>query len=68
MFTRLTRSVVAAVALAASGAASAQSADADLPATTSTPKVYVFPLVGQMGTDISESSFEVITKDLEKAK
>ncbi len=68
MFTQSTLSVVASVALTASGAALAQSADADLPSTTSTPKVYVFPLVGQMGTDISESSFEVLSKDLEKAK
>ncbi|MCE2885328.1 MAG: hypothetical protein LW806_10560 [Planctomycetaceae bacterium] len=60
--------VAGSLALGISAVASAQSADAPLPATTSVPKVYVFPLIGQMGTDISETSFEVITKDLDKAK
>ncbi len=60
--------VAASLALGVSAIASAQSADASLPATTSVPKVYVFPLIGQMGTDISDTSFEVITKDLDKAK
>jgi hypothetical protein len=46
----------------------AQSKEAAPSTTISKPKVYVFPLVGQMGTDISESSFEFLTKDLAQAK
>ncbi|MFM7260002.1 MAG: hypothetical protein ACKO3W_05300, partial [bacterium] len=67
-FNLFSASAACTVALALPGVASAQSVDATLPSTTSAPKVYVFPLIGQMGTDISETSFEVITKDLDKSK
>jgi len=48
----------------------AQSADtgAPLPASTASPKVYVFPMVGQMGTDISEPIFKTLIEDVKKQK
>jgi hypothetical protein len=50
--------------------ASAQSADtgAPLPAATASPKVYVFPMDGQMGTDISEPIFKTLIEDVKKQK
>jgi hypothetical protein len=48
--------------------AAAQAAGKPLPATTTTPKVYVIPMNGQMGTDISKQPYEDIIEDARKAK
>ena len=50
--------------------ASAQSADtgAPLPAATASPKVYGFPMDGQMGTDLSEPIFKTLIEDVKKQK
>ncbi len=42
--------------------------EAPLPSALSNPKVYVFPLKGQMGTDISEPLFKMIIEDVKKQK
>lgn len=42
--------------------------DAPLPTGIANPKVYVFPLVGQMGTDISEPIFKKLIEDAKKQK
>ena len=41
---------------------------AELPSTLSTPKVYVFPMTGQMGTDISPQLVDIMIKDIKKQK
>lgn len=46
----------------------ADAAGKPLPATTSTPKVYVIPMNGQMGTDISKQPYEDIIEDARKVK
>jgi len=51
----------------------ASSAPADiskrpLPPATATPKVYVIPMNGQMGTDICKQPYEAIIEDARKAK
>ena len=64
----LTRfATIAAASLSIALPSLAQSEDAPLPETNTAPKVYVFPLEGQMGTDISPESFKAIVEDLEKA-
>lgn len=42
--------------------------DAPLPTGIANPKVYVFPLIGQMGTDISEPIFKKLIDDAKKQK
>ena len=42
--------------------------DAPLPTGIASPKVYVFPLIGQMGTDISEPIFKKLIEDAKKQK
>lgn len=42
--------------------------DAPLPTGIANPKVYVFPLIGQMGTDISEPIFKKLIEDAKKQK
>ena len=59
-------SVAALSAHALSGNAFA--GDAPLPTGIANPKVYVFPLVGQMGTDISEPIFKKLIEDAKKQK
>jgi len=49
-------------------AAPALAGDAPLPTGLANPKVYVFPLVGQMGTDISEPIFKKLIEDAKKQK
>jgi hypothetical protein len=48
--------------------AAAQAAGKPLPAATTTPKVYVIPMNGQMGTDISKQPYEDIIEDARKVK
>lgn len=57
-------SVLSTVLLAAS--APALAGDAPLPTGLANPKVYVFPLMGQMGTDISEPIFKRLIEDAKK--
>lgn len=57
-------SVLSTVLLAASAPAIA--GDAPLPTGLANPKVYVFPLMGQMGTDISEPIFKRLIEDAKK--
>ena len=57
-------SVISTVLLAAS--APALAGDAPLPTGLANPKVYVFPLIGQMGTDISEPIFKKLIEDAKK--
>ncbi|MEY2715595.1 MAG: hypothetical protein RIT24_1938 [Planctomycetota bacterium] len=59
-------SVAALSAHALSGNAFA--GDAPLPTGIANPKVYVFPLIGQMGTDISEPIFKKLIEDAKKQK
>lgn len=49
-------------------AAQALAADAPLPTGLANPKVYVFPMNGQMGTDISEPIFKKLIDDAKKQK
>jgi len=57
------------VALAAAVIASpAMADDAPLPSGNANPKVYVFPMIGQMGTDISEPIFKKLVDDAKKQK
>ncbi len=46
----------------------ADTTGAALPSTLTAPKVYVFPLTGQMGTDISPQLFDIIVEDIKKQK
>ncbi|RLS86761.1 MAG: hypothetical protein DWI10_10640 [Planctomycetota bacterium] len=41
---------------------------APLPSTLSAPKIYVFPMEGQMGTDISPQLVDIMIKDIKKQK
>ncbi len=41
---------------------------APLPSTLSAPKIYVFPMQGQMGTDISPQLVDIMIKDIKKQK
>ncbi|MEY4117810.1 MAG: hypothetical protein RLZZ116_1138 [Planctomycetota bacterium] len=59
-------SVAALPVFAPSG--NALAGDAPLPTGIANPKVYVFPLVGQMGTDISEPIFKKLIEDAKKQK
>lgn len=59
-------SVAALPVFALSG--NALAGDAPLPTGIANPKVYVFPLVGQMGTDISEPIFKKLIEDAKKQK
>lgn len=49
-------------------AAQALAADTPLPTGLANPKVYVFPMSGQMGTDISEPIFKKLIDDAKKQK
>ncbi len=53
---------------AAATTATADTTGAALPSTLTAPKVYVFPLTGQMGTDISPQLFDIIVEDIKKQK
>lgn len=55
-------------AAAAATTATADTTGAALPSTLTAPKVYVFPLTGQMGTDISPQLFDIIVEDIKKQK
>ena len=46
--------------IAAAPVLAPQAAEVPLPSTLNSPKVYVFPMEGQMGTDISESLFKIL--------
>jgi len=59
-------SVAALPVFALSG--NALAGDAPLPTGIANPKVYVFPLIGQMGTDISEPIFKKLIEDAKKQK
>jgi hypothetical protein len=41
---------------------------APMPSTLTAPKVYVFPLTGQMGTDISAQIIDIMVEDIKKQK
>jgi hypothetical protein len=45
-----------------------QSKGAALPSTVGAPKVYVFPMHGQMGTDVSKALVEIMKEDIRKQK
>jgi hypothetical protein len=49
------------------GAAAAKDT-APFPATTASPKVYVVPMKGQMGTDIDKSIYDEIAKDIRQTR
>lgn len=49
-------------------AAPARADDAPLPTGNANPKVYLFPMSGQMGTDISEPIFKKLVEDAKKQK
>lgn len=51
-------------------AASAQSLGgaAPMPSTLAAPKVYLFPMTGQMGTDISPQLVDIMVEDIKKQK
>lgn len=55
------------LALAAASVASAQNG-APLPSTLASPSVYLVPLKGQMGTDISMQLMKMYIEDIKKAK
>lgn len=57
----------ASLSLAVGGAATAQQS-APLPSTLATPNVYVVPLKGQMGTDISMQLMKMYVEDIKKVK
>ncbi len=64
-------SVLAACSLAGPALAAAAPApreDKPLPAGVANPKVYVFPMIGQMGTDISEPIFKKLIEDVKRQK
>ena len=52
--------------IAAAPVLAPQAAEVPLPSTLNSPKVYVFPMEGQMGTDISESLFKILKEDVNK--
>ena len=39
-----------------------------MPSTLTVPKVYVFPMIGQMGTDISNHLLDILKQDIRKQK
>ena len=45
-----------------------QSQGATMPSTLTVPKVYVFPMIGQMGTDISNHLLDILKQDIRKQK
>lgn len=57
-----------AVGLSLAAPAAADVEGAPLPSTLTTPKVYVFPLKGQMGSDISAELLKAVTPDIRKQK
>ncbi|MEY3141649.1 MAG: hypothetical protein RLY21_142 [Planctomycetota bacterium] len=59
--------LAASLSLAVGGTATAQQG-APLPSTLATPNVYVVPLKGQMGTDISMQLMKMYVEDIKKVK
>jgi len=57
-----------AVAVPAPAPVPAPAGDKALPEGMPNPKVYVFPMVGQMGTDISEPIFKKLIEDVKRQK
>ena len=68
--------VLAGVATLVAGVMAAPSAlaapaapqNAKLPSTLVSPRVYVFPMKGQMGTDVSKQLVDIMVKDIQKQK
>lgn len=68
-FATATSAATVLLGLAAAPAAPAGDAKGPaLPSTLSAPKVYVFPMAGQMGTDISPQLVDIIVEDVKKQK
>ena len=66
-FSNAVAALATSLSLAVGGTAIAQQS-APLPSTLATPNVYVVPLKGQMGTDISMQLMKMYVEDIKKVK